>query len=84
MTEHLPVLRDNRGMPPILAGADTVAVRASVEGFCSAATARLLLDAGVDVRKVQEPLGHKHVTIIQTYDNRRRSASGCASRDVPI
>ena len=49
-----------------------------------ATTATLLLDAGVDICKVQELLGHRHVTTTQIYDKRRRSTSKSASHDVPI
>ena len=49
-----------------------------------ATAATLLLDAGVDIRKVQDLLGHRHVTTTQIYDKRRRSTSESASHDVPI
>lgn len=49
-----------------------------------ATTATLLLDAGVDIVKVQGLLGHRHVTTTQIYDKRRRSTSESASHDVPI
>jgi site-specific recombinase XerD len=64
---------------------------AAKEGGCSysphslrATTATLLLDAGVDIRKVQELLGHRHVTTTQIYDKRRRTTKESASHDVPI
>ena len=49
-----------------------------------ATTATLLLDAGVDITKVQHLLGHRHITTTQIYDKRRRSTSESASHDVPI
>ena len=49
-----------------------------------ATTATLLLDAGVDITKVKELLGHRLVTTTQIYDKRRRSLKEGASYDVPI
>jgi site-specific recombinase XerD len=49
-----------------------------------ATTATLLLDAGVDIIKVKELLGHRHVTTTQIYDKRRRALKEGASHDVPI
>jgi site-specific recombinase XerD len=49
-----------------------------------ATTATLLLDASVDIRKVQELLGHRNVTTTQIYDKRRRTTKESASHDVPI
>jgi integrase len=49
-----------------------------------ATTATLLLDAWVDIRKVQELLGHRHVTTTQIFDKRRRTTKESASHDVPI
>ena len=49
-----------------------------------ATTATLLLGAGVDIRKVQDLLGHRHVTTTQIYDKRRISAAEGASHDMPI
>lgn len=49
-----------------------------------ATAATLLLDASVDIRKVQELLGHRHITTTQIYDKRRRTTSESASHDIPI
>ena len=49
-----------------------------------ATTATLLLDAGVDITEVQALLGHKHVTVTQVYDKRRRTTRESASHKVPL
>lgn len=49
-----------------------------------ATNATLLLDGSVDIRKVQELLGHKHVTTTQIYDKRRRGTSDSASHLLAI
>jgi site-specific recombinase XerD len=49
-----------------------------------ATIATLLLEADVDIRKVQELLGHRHVPTTQIYDKRRRTTKESASHDVPI
>jgi site-specific recombinase XerD len=49
-----------------------------------ATTATLLLEAGVDIIKVKDLLGHRHVTTTQIYDKRRRGLKEGASHDVPI
>lgn len=47
-------------------------------------TATLLLEAGVDIRKVRDLLGNRHVTTTQIYDQRRRWTSEIPSQDVRI
>jgi integrase/recombinase XerC len=49
-----------------------------------ATVATALLDRGQDICKVQELLGHRHVTTTQIYDKRRRQAHEGASHDIPI
>jgi len=49
-----------------------------------ATTATLLLDAGVDIIKVKELLGHRHITTTEIYDKRRRSTSESASHLLSI
>ncbi len=48
-----------------------------------ATTTTLLLDASIDIKKVQDLLGHRHITPTQIYDKRRIAASHSASHDVP-
>ena len=47
-------------------------------------TATLLLDAGEDIRDVQKLLGHKHVTVTQVYDKRRRGTKDSASHRLSL
>lgn len=49
-----------------------------------ATTATLLLDAGEDIRDVQKLLGHKHVTVTQVYDKRRRGTKDSASHRLSL
>lgn len=52
----------------LLTGVEVVSTAHSLR----ATTATLLLEAGVDICKVQELLGHRHVTTTQIYNKRRR------------
>ena len=47
-------------------------------------TTTLLLDAGVDICKLQKLLGRRHVTTTQIYDERRVTAKQSASHEVTI
>lgn len=49
-----------------------------------ATAATLLLDAGVEIRKVQELPGHRHITTTQIYDKRRRTTAESASHEMPF
>jgi len=49
-----------------------------------ATAATLLLDAGVEITAVQDLLGHKHVSVTQMYDKRRRATKQSASHQVPL
>jgi integrase len=49
-----------------------------------ATTVTLMLEAGVDIAKVQALLGHPHLTTTQIYDKRRRSTADSASYSVPL
>lgn len=49
-----------------------------------ATTATLLLGAKVDIKDVQELLGHRHITTTQIYDKRQRGTRESASHNMPL
>lgn len=49
-----------------------------------ATTATLLLSAGVDICKVQELVGHRHLPTLQAYNMRWFSKVESASHEVPM
>jgi site-specific recombinase XerD len=63
-------------MPRPCGGASTLLIRF--------APPTLLLDSNVDIVKVKEILGHRHITTTQIYDKRRRSTSESASHLLAI
>jgi integrase/recombinase XerC len=73
-----------QGTQPGTAGASGPARCAYTPHSLRATAATLLLGVGVDIRKVQELLGHRHVTTTQIYDKRRLAAAEGASHDMPI
>jgi site-specific recombinase XerD len=44
----------------------------------------LLLEAGVDITKVRDWFGHRHLATTQIYDKRRRTTAESASHDMPV
>ncbi len=60
-------------LPPILTGHHTPAVQKNVESRYTphslrATAATLGLDAGIPIEKIQEMLGHRHITTTRIYD----------------
>jgi site-specific recombinase XerD len=84
MPNHIASLEQLPGASQAATGKDTRHRNAYTPHSTGATTAALLLDAGVNIVKVKELLGHRHITTTQIYDKRRRSTSESASRLLAI